>query len=106
MHTVQTIGIASGMADILCKRISTLCASNTRNSKPTPANTEGCVGENGEEKRRALRALMNIRMPGAMAVETLRVQDESLRGCAQEKGIGTPDDILFFLNYSMNRRMI
>ncbi len=51
------------------------------------------VGESGEEKRRALRSLMNIRMPGAMAEQTLRVQDEYLRGRAEEKGIVTPDDI-------------
>lgn len=50
-------------------------------------------GESGEEKRRALRSLMNIRMPGAMAEQTLRVQDEYLRGRAEEKGIVTPDDI-------------
>ena len=51
------------------------------------------VGESVEEKRRALRSLMNIRMPGAMAEETLRVQDEYLRCRAEEKGIVTTDNI-------------
>ena len=37
------------------------------------------VGRNYQEKRRALRSLMNIRMPGAMDSEVLKVQDDFLR---------------------------
>ena len=51
----------------------------------TPRDTEG--------KRRILRSLMNIRMPGEMAPETLRLQDEYLRARAEEKGIVRPEDI-------------
>ena len=45
------------------------------------------VGESGEEKRDALRALMNIRLPRPMDAETLLVQDEYLRETAEERGI-------------------
>lgn len=45
------------------------------------------------EKRMALRSLMNIRMPGEMAEEVVRVQDEFLSEEAEEKGIVTLDDI-------------
>ena len=38
------------------------------------------VGRNYQEKRRALRSLMNIRMPGAMDSEVLKVQDDFLSG--------------------------
>ena len=51
------------------------------------------VGEDYQEKRRALRSLMNIRMPGAMAPEVLEVQDEFLREEAAEKGIVTLEEI-------------
>ena len=51
------------------------------------------VGEYYQEKRRALRSLMNIRMPGAMAPEVLEVQDEFLREEAAEKGIVTLEEI-------------
>ena len=51
------------------------------------------VGRNYQEKRRALRSLMNIRMPGAMAPEVLEVQDEFLREEAAEKGIVTLEEI-------------
>lgn len=51
----------------------------------TPSDTEG--------KRRLLRSLMNIRMPGPLPAETLRVQDEYLRARAAEKGIITPAEI-------------
>lgn len=47
------------------------------------------VGEDYQEKRRALRSLMNIRMPGAMDPEVLEVQDDFLRKEAVEKGIVT-----------------
>ena len=45
------------------------------------------------EKRMALRSLMNIRMPGEMAEEVVRVQDEFLSEEAEEKGIVTLDEI-------------
>jgi O-acetyl-ADP-ribose deacetylase (regulator of RNase III) len=46
-----------------------------------------------EEKKTILRSLMNIRMPGDMDEEVLRVQDEYLSERAIEKGIVTLDDI-------------
>ena len=51
------------------------------------------VGEDYQEKRRALRSLRNIRMPGAMDPEVLEVQDEFLREEAAEKGIVTLEEI-------------
>ena len=51
------------------------------------------VGEDYQEKRRALRSLMNIRMPGAMDPEVLEVQDDFLRKEAVEKGILTLEEI-------------
>lgn len=49
--------------------------------------------EDAEGRRRLLRSLMNIRMPAPMAEETIRLQDEYLRGRAEEKGIVRPEDI-------------
>ena len=51
----------------------------------TPKDADG--------KRRILRSLMNIRMPGDMSPDVLRVQDEYLKGRSQEKGIVTFSDI-------------
>ena len=51
------------------------------------------AGEDYQEKRRALRSLMNIRMPGAMDPEVLEVQDDFLRKEAVEKGIVTLEEI-------------
>ena len=51
------------------------------------------VGEDYQEKRRAFRSLMNIRMPGAMDPEVLEVQDDFLRKEAVEKGIVTLEEI-------------
>ena len=51
------------------------------------------VGESYEDKRMALRSLMNIRMPGWMKEEVVRVQDEFLAEEAREKGIVTLEDI-------------
>ena len=51
------------------------------------------MGNGAEEKRRALRSLMNVRMPGNMDAETLSVQDAYLRERAEEKGVVTPDMI-------------
>lgn len=45
------------------------------------------AGNSYEEKRRALRSLMNIRMPGYMADSVLQVQDAFLAEEAREKGI-------------------
>jgi O-acetyl-ADP-ribose deacetylase (regulator of RNase III) len=47
-----------------------------------------------EGKKRVLRSLMNIRMPGKMDAAVLKVQDEYLRSRAEEKGIVTLSDIL------------
>ena len=46
-----------------------------------------------EEKRRLLRSLMNIRMPGVLSDDALAVQDEYLTGRAEEKGIVRLSDI-------------
>ena len=46
-----------------------------------------------ESQRRALRSLMNIRMPGPMDADTLRLQDEYLAERAREKGIIRIEDI-------------
>ena len=51
----------------------------------TPPDREG--------KRVLLRSLMNIRMPKEMPEETIRIQDEYLRGRAEEKGIVRTEEI-------------
>lgn len=51
------------------------------------------VGESYVEKRRALRSLMNIRMPGQMHRDVAKQQDEFLAEEAREKGIVTLDAI-------------
>ena len=51
------------------------------------------TGNDYVEKRRFLRALMNIRMPGEMALDVLRIQDEFLRNEAKAKGLVTIEDI-------------
>ncbi|MBM6801940.1 hypothetical protein H6B07_04500 [Mediterraneibacter glycyrrhizinilyticus] len=51
------------------------------------------TGEDYREKRRILRSLMNIRMPGKMNEEVLRVQDDFLTEEAKEKGIVELKDI-------------
>lgn len=51
------------------------------------------VGSTQEEKRAALRSLMNIRMPGMMNDEITRIQDEFLQQEAEEKGIVRLEDI-------------
>ena len=48
---------------------------------------------NGDEKRRILRSLMNIRMPKEMSPEVLKVQDEYLTERANEKGVVNLSDI-------------
>ena len=51
----------------------------------TPRDVDG--------RRRILRSLMNIRMPGAISENILQVQDEYLRARAEEKGIVSLGDI-------------
>lgn len=61
------------------------------------ADSEGyqhlSVPNDSEQKRRALRSLMNIRMPGPMPEEVLAVQDEYLKESARERGVVTLTDI-------------
>lgn len=51
------------------------------------------TGNGVEEKRRALRSLMNVRRPGDMDAETLSAQDVYLKARAEEKGVVTPEMI-------------
>ena len=51
------------------------------------------IPESQDEKRDVLRALMNVRMPGELPPEVLRVQDEYLAERALEKGIVGISDI-------------
>ena len=51
------------------------------------------VGESYEEKRMALRSLMNIRSPKPMQEEVVQIQDAFLAEEAQEKGIVSLDSI-------------
>lgn len=51
------------------------------------------VKDGYENKRMALRSLMNIRMPRRMDEEIVKVQDEFLRTEAREKGIVTLADV-------------
>ncbi|MDO4941547.1 MAG: protein-ADP-ribose hydrolase [Lachnospiraceae bacterium] len=52
------------------------------------------IGNCYEEKRMALRSLMNIRMPKTIKQEVIDVQDEFLTEEIKEKGIISLDDIL------------
>ena len=51
------------------------------------------IPDNMGEKQRILRSLMNIRMPKKMPDEVIKVQDEYLSFCAEEKGIVTLSEI-------------
>lgn len=51
------------------------------------------VGESYEEKRNTLRALMNIRMPGYMQSDVIKIQDAFLQEETKEKGIVSLSDI-------------
>lgn len=51
------------------------------------------VGDSTEDKKAALRSLMNIRMPGLMDEKTLEIQDEYLSRRLAEKGIVSLDSI-------------
>ena len=52
---------------------------------PTPAGKE--------QKRQLLRGLMNVRLPGGLPGEVLKIQDEYLQGRIQEAGMVTLKDI-------------
>lgn len=51
------------------------------------------VEDNIDDERRALRSLMNIRMPGELSEDVIELQDEYLQERAREKGIVTLEDI-------------
>lgn len=51
------------------------------------------VEDDYENKRMALRSLMNIRMPGRMPEDIVKVQDEFLSAEAEEKGIVSLSEI-------------
>lgn len=51
------------------------------------------VGDDYEEKRRALRSLMNIRKPRSMHEDVIKIQDEFLAEEAREKGVVSLDMI-------------
>lgn len=51
------------------------------------------AGESYEEKRMTLRSLMNIRMPGPMQKDVVKIQDEFLAEEINEKGIVSLDAI-------------
>ena len=51
------------------------------------------IPNDGQEKVRILRSLMNIRMPGKMSDAIIKIQDEYLQECANEKGIIALSDI-------------
>ena len=51
------------------------------------------IPNDGQEKVRILRSLMNIRMPGKMSDAIIKIQDEYLQECANEKGIVELSDI-------------
>ena len=44
------------------------------------------IPHNMSEKQKILRALMNVRMPKKMPDDVIKLQDEYLRGCIEEKG--------------------
>lgn len=52
------------------------------------------AGNSYDEKRKILRSLMNIRMPGKIDEDIVKVQDEFLREEAREKGIVKLSDIM------------
>ena len=52
---------------------------------PTPSGKE--------QKRQLLRGLMNVRLPGGLPGEVLKIQDEYLEGRIQEAGVVTLKDI-------------
>lgn len=62
------------------------------------------TGNDYQEKRRALRSLMNVRMPGSMDPKILAVQDDFLREEAVEKGIVRLEEIPTAARQYGNRR--
>ena len=58
-----------------------------------PRNRDAEIPTDEAEQRMLLRGLMNVRMPGAVSEEVLRVQDEYLREAALEKGITDINDL-------------
>ena len=50
-------------------------------------------GDSPAERRRLLRALMNVRAPGPLDPDTLAAQDAYLRERNREKGIVSPRDL-------------
>lgn len=61
---------------------------------------EGCcaVPADEREKKRLLRSLMNIRAPGAMDGEFIKIQDEYLKCEIAKRGITDADDLPFAEN--------
>ena len=51
------------------------------------------VSDKMAEKEQLLRSLMNVRMPKELPEQVIRVQDEYLGACAEEKGIVRLEDI-------------
>ena len=51
------------------------------------------IPEDEQEQRQLLRGLMNVRMPGEIREDILRVQDDYLREVTAEKGITKIDDL-------------
>ena len=51
------------------------------------------VSDKRAEKEQLLRSLMNVRMPKELPEQVIRVQDEYLGACAEEKGIVRLEDI-------------
>ena len=51
------------------------------------------IPEGEQEQRQLLRGLMNVRMPGEIREDILRVQDDYLREVTAEKGITKIDDL-------------
>lgn len=51
------------------------------------------VSNKRDEKEQLLRSLMNVRMPKELPEQVIRVQDEYLGACAEEKGIVRLEDI-------------
>ncbi len=51
------------------------------------------IPEDIEGKHKILRSLMNVRLPKKMPVSVIKIQDEYLTACAEEKGIVELSDI-------------
>ena len=51
------------------------------------------IPDDAEEQKRLLRSLFNVRMPGDISSEFLKVQDEYLKEAIQDKGITDAADL-------------